>query len=52
MSDFITTAFVQEYKATTELLLQQKDSRFAARVSQDGYTGKAASVVEQFGEAA
>lgn len=51
MSDFITTAFVQEYKATTELLLQQTDSRFRGKVSEDSYTGKAASVVEQFGEA-
>ncbi len=52
MSDFITTAFVQEYKATTELLLQQKDTRFRAAVTTDGYTGKAASAVEQFGSAA
>lgn len=52
MSDYINTAFVQEYKATTELLLQQKESRFAGLVSQDSYTGKAGSVIEQFGEAA
>lgn len=52
MSDYINTSFVQEYKATTELLLQQVDSRFAPLVSQDSYTGKAGSVIEQFGEAA
>lgn len=52
MSDFITKAFVQEYKANTELLLQQKDSRFAMCVTSDSYHGKQASVVEQFGETA
>lgn len=52
MSEFITTAFVQEYKAVTDLLLQQKDTRFRAAVTTDGYTGKAASAVEQFGSAA
>jgi hypothetical protein len=49
--DTITVASVQQYKANVELLLQQKDSRFRNAVTVGNYTGKAASVVEQFGEA-
>lgn len=49
MPDQITTAFVQEYKAAVELLLQQEGSRFRGAVTSNSYTGKAASVVEQFG---
>ena len=51
MPDTITTAFVQQYKANTELLLQQQDSRLRNTVTVGSYVGKAASVVEQFGEA-
>lgn len=51
MPDNITTAFVQQYKANTELLLQQQDSRLRNAVTVGSYVGKAASVVEQFGEA-
>ena len=51
MPDTITVASVQQYKANVELLLQQKDSRFRNAVTVGNYTGKAASVVEQFGEA-
>lgn len=51
MPDNITVANVQTYKANVELLLQQKDSRFADKVTVGSYVGKAASVVEQFGEA-
>lgn len=52
MPDSITTAFVQEYKATVELLLQQEGSRFRGAVTSDSYVGKQASAVEQFGPVA
>lgn len=52
MPDQISTAFVQEYKGTVEMLLQQMGTRLAGLVTLDSYTGKAASAVEQFGEAA
>lgn len=52
MPDSITTAFVQEYKANIDLLLQQKGSRLRDKVTTGSYTGKAASVVEQFGPVA
>lgn len=51
MPDNITVASVQQYKANVELLLQQKRALLADLVTSDGYRGKAASVVEQFGEA-
>lgn len=51
MPDTITVASVQQYKANVELLLQQSDSRFRDAVTVGNYVGKAASVVEQFGEA-
>lgn len=51
MPDSITVASVQQYKANVELLLQQQDSRFRDKVTVGSYVGKAASVVEQFGEA-
>jgi hypothetical protein len=51
MPDTITVASVQQYKANVELLLQQTDSRFAGAVTTGSYVGKAASIVEQFGEA-
>ena len=52
MPDMITVASVQQYKANVELLLQQEGSRLSQAVTIDSYTGKAASVVEQFGEVA
>lgn len=52
MPDSITTAFVQEYKGTVELLLQQEGSRLRGAVTVDSYTGKQASAVEQFGPVA
>lgn len=51
MPDAITTASIQQYKANVELLLQQKGSRFRGAVLTGSHVGKAASVVEQFGEA-
>lgn len=51
MPDAITTASVQQYKANVEMLLQQQDSRLRNAVTVGSYVGKAASVVEQFGEA-
>ncbi len=51
MPDSITVASVQEYKANVEMLLQQTDSRLAGAVTTGSYVGKAASIVEQFGEA-
>lgn len=51
MPDQITTASVQEYKTNVEMLMQQEDSRLRGMVTTDSYVGKAASVVEQFGEA-
>lgn len=51
MPDSITVASVQQYKANVELLMQQKESRLVMAVSTGSHVGKAASVVEQFGEA-
>lgn len=51
MPDAITVASVQQYRANVELLLQQQDSRLRNAVTVGSYVGKAASVVEQFGEA-
>ncbi len=51
MPDTITTAFVQEYKAAVDLLLQQEGSRLRGAVTEDSYVGKAGSAVEQFGPA-
>jgi len=47
----ITVASVQQYKANVELLMQQKVALIAPYVTIDGYQGKAASHVEQFGSA-
>lgn len=49
MSTQITTAFVQDYRSTVELLLQQKGSKLRDAVMVGTYTGKAAKIVEQFG---
>lgn len=51
MPDSITVASVQQYRANVEMLLQQQDSRLRNAVTVGSYVGKAASVVEQFGEA-
>jgi len=52
MPDNITVAFVQQYKANVELLLQQEGSRLRQAVVTGSYVGKKASIVEQFGETA
>ena len=49
MSDQINVAFIQDYKNTVALLLQQLDSRFRSAVTEDTYTGKAGKAVEQLG---
>jgi hypothetical protein len=49
MSDQITTAFVNDYKSTVELLLQQKGSKLRGAVTVGSYTGKGAKAVEQIG---
>lgn len=49
MADFITTAFVQDYKNTVMMLAQQEGSRLRSLVTGDTYKGKAGKVVEQFG---
>jgi hypothetical protein len=51
MPDAITVASVVEYKTNVELLMQQEGSRLRSMVTSDGYVGKSASVVEQFGSA-
>ncbi len=51
MPDTITVASVQQYAANVDLLLQQKESRLRNLVQVGNYVGKAASIVEQFGEA-
>ena len=52
MSDSnITTAFVQQYAANVELLLQQKLSLLGGLVMNGAHRGKKASIVEQFGKA-
>jgi len=51
MPDTITTAFVQDYKGTVDLLLQQQGARFRGKVTEDTYKGKSGTAVEQFGPA-
>lgn len=51
MPDSVTVASVQQYKSNVELLMQQTESRLTQGVTHGDYVGKAASVVEQFGEA-
>lgn len=51
MADFITTAFVNDYKTTVQFLLQQMGSRFRATVTEDSYRGQEGKSVEQFGVA-
>jgi hypothetical protein len=52
MSNQITTAFVQQYSTNIAMLLQQQGSRLRNAVQVQSFTGKAASVVEQFGQVA
>ena len=51
MPDSVTVASVQQYRSNVELLMQQTESRLTQGVTHGDYVGKAASVVEQFGEA-
>lgn len=51
MPDNVTVAFVQEYRANTELLLQQEGSRLRDKVTTGSHVGKAAAFIEQFGSA-
>ena len=49
MSQQVTVATVQQYKANVELLLQQMGSKFRGAVTTDTYVGKAGKAVEQLG---
>lgn len=49
MSYQVTTAFVQDYKRTVEMLLQQQGGRLASSVMNESFTGKAGKAVEQIG---
>lgn len=49
MSFQANTAFVQDYKRTVEMLLQQKGGRLQAAVVNDNFFGKAGKAVEQIG---
>jgi len=49
MSFEVTTAFVDEFRATVDMLSQQVGSRFAAAVTTDNYTGDGGKAVEQIG---
>lgn len=49
MSNFITTAFVQTYSTNVGMLLQQQGSRLRNTVMVQALSGKAASIMEQFG---
>lgn len=49
MSQFVTTAFVQQYSTNIAMLLQQQGSRLRGAAMEHGFVGKAATVVEQFG---
>lgn len=49
MSQFVSTAFVQQYSTNIMMLLQQQGSRLRQSVTEYSFQGKAASVAEQFG---
>ena len=49
MSNFVTTAFVQQYSTNVAMLLQQQGSRLRGAVQNHSFVGQAATVVEQFG---
>lgn len=52
MSNFITTAFMQQFSTNVGMLLQQKESRLRAAVNVQSISGaKTASLLDQFGEA-
>ena len=50
MSVNISTAFVQQYSTNIMMLLQQQGSRLRNTVQNYSFTGKAASMAEQFGQ--
>lgn len=50
MSNFITTAFVQQYATNVAMLLQQEGSRLRGCVQEYALYGQAAEVLEQFGQ--
>ena len=52
MSVNVNTAFVQQYSANVMMLLQQQGSRLRSSVQTNKFQGKAASMVEQFGQVA
>jgi hypothetical protein len=49
MSFQVTTAFIQDYKRTVEMLLQQQGGRLASAVTNESFVGKAGKAVEQIG---
>lgn len=49
MSVNVSTAFVQQYSTNIMMLLQQQGSRLRSAVTEYAFTGKAASMAEQFG---
>jgi hypothetical protein len=49
MSFNVSTAFVQQYSTNVMMLLQQQGSKLRNTVQNMAFTGKAASVAEQFG---
>jgi hypothetical protein len=50
MSVNVNTAFVQQYATNVGMLLQQQGSRLRGCVTPFSFTGKAASMMEQFGQ--
>ena len=50
MSFQVSTSFVQQYSTSVMMLLQQSESRLENAVQVRPFYGKAASVVEQFGQ--
>lgn len=50
MSYTVNTAFVQQYSTNVMMLLQQQGSKLRNSVTEHAFTGKAATVVEQFGQ--
>jgi len=50
MSFNVSTAFVQQYSTNVQMLLQQQGSRLRNTVQNFKFTGKAASMAEQFGQ--
>jgi hypothetical protein len=50
MSFQVSTAFVQQYSTNVAMLLQQQGSRLRKAVKEYKFTGKSASIAEQFGQ--